>query len=113
MTRLLTTLGGCGDQERNIMCCPAPWHDRLAPRSTRRLSALVTGLTPTTRAYTRDLVDGDLAASNQPDPPDTLYGERYLPRKFKTAIAIEGDNCVDIYANDLGLVAHANDDGGA
>ena len=28
---LLTTLGGCGDQERNIMCCPAPWHDQSAP----------------------------------------------------------------------------------
>jgi sulfite reductase (ferredoxin) len=108
---LLTTLGGCGDQERNIMCCPAPWNDRLHHEINQSLGALVTGLTPTTRAYTEIWLDGDLAASNQPDPPDTLYGERYLPRKFKTAIAIEGDNCVDIYANDLGLVAHATTDG--
>jgi sulfite reductase (ferredoxin) len=108
---LLTTLGGCGDQERNVMCCPAPWHDRLHHEINQTLSALVTGLTPTTRAYTEIWLDGELAASNQPDPPDTLYGERYLPRKFKTAIAIEGDNCVDIYANDLGLVAHARPDG--
>ena len=71
----------------------------------------MTGLTPTTRAYSEIWLDGDLAASNEPDPPDTLYGEQYLPRKFKTAIAIEGDNCVDIYANDLGLIAHADDDG--
>src|ERR1700730_4753336 len=104
---LLTTLGGCGDQERNIMSCPAPWSDRLHGDINRTLTALVSGLTPTTRAYCEIWLDGDLAASNQPDPPDTLYGERYLPRKFKTAIAIEGDNCVDIYANDLGLVAHA------
>ena len=69
----------------------------------RTLAALVTGLTPTTRAYSEIWLDGELAASNEPDPPDTLYGERYLPRKFKTAIAIEGDNCIDIYANDLGL----------
>jgi sulfite reductase (ferredoxin) len=108
---LLTTLGGCGDQERNIMSCPAPWSDRLHSEINRTLAALVTGLTPTTRAYCEIWLDGELAASNQPDPPDTLYGERYLPRKFKTAIAIEGDNCVDIYANDLGLVAHADDDG--
>ena len=108
---LLTTLGGCGDQERNIMSCPAPWSDRLHSEINRTLAGLVTGLTPTTRAYCEIWLDGELAASNQPDPPDTLYGERYLPRKFKTAIAIEGDNCVDIYANDLGLVAHANDDG--
>ena len=93
------------------MCCPAPWHDRLHSEINGTLAALVTGLTPTTRAYSEIWLDGELAASNQPDPPDTLYGERYLPRKFKTAIAIEGDNCVDIYANDLGLVAHANDDG--
>ena len=108
---LLTTLGGCGDQERNIMCCPAPWNDRLHHQIGLTLAALVTGLTPTTRAYSEIWLDGELAASNQPDPPDTLYGERYLPRKFKTAIAIEGDNCVDIYANDLGLVAHASTDG--
>jgi sulfite reductase (ferredoxin) len=109
---LLTTLGGCGDQERNIMTCPAPWNDALHAEINRTLAALVTGLTPTTRAYNEIWLDGDLAASNRPDPPDTLYGERYLPRKFKTAIAIAGDNCVDIYANDLGLVAHATDDGG-
>ncbi len=108
---LLTTLGGCGDQERNIMSCPAPWSDRLHSEINRALAALVSELTPTTRAYCEIWLDGELAASNQPDPPDTLYGERYLPRKFKTAIAVEGDNCVDIYANDLGLVAHANDDG--
>src|SRR5579862_8635767 len=79
---LLTTLGGCGDQERNIMCCPAPWNDRLHTEIHQTLSALVTGLTPTTRAYSEIWLDGDLAASNEPDPPDTLYGERYLPRKF-------------------------------
>jgi sulfite reductase (ferredoxin) len=108
---LLTTLGGCGDQERNIMCCPAPWNDRLHRDIHQTLRDLVTGLTPTTRAYSEIWLDGDLAASNEPDPPDTLYGEQYLPRKFKTAIAIEGDNCVDIYANDLGLIAHAGEDG--
>jgi sulfite reductase (ferredoxin) len=109
---LLTTLGGCGDQERNVMCCPAPWHDRLHREVNQTLAALVAGLTPTTRAYSEIWLDGELAASNQPDPPDTLYGDQYLPRKFKTAIAVAGDNCVDIYANDLGLVAHASDDGG-
>ncbi len=108
---LLTTLGGCGDQERNIMSCPAPWSDRLHRDINQTLTALVSGLTPTTRAYCEIWLDGELAASNQPDPPDTLYGAQYLPRKFKTAMAVEGDNCVDIYANDLGLVAHASDDG--
>jgi sulfite reductase (ferredoxin) len=108
---LLTTLGGCGDQERNIMCCPAPLASRLQSGVQEKLAALVAGLTPTTRAYVEIWLDGELAASSEPDPPDTLYGDRYLPRKFKTAIAFEGDNCVDVYANDLGLVAVAGADG--
>jgi sulfite reductase (ferredoxin) len=105
---LLTTLGGCGDQERNIMCCPAPLDNPLRRDVNQQLAALVAGLTPTTRAYVEIWLDGELAASSEPDAPDALYGERYLPRKFKTAIAVEGDNCVDVYANDLGLVARAD-----
>src|ERR1700726_4998771 len=108
---LLTTLGGCGDQERNIMCCPAPLDSPLRRDVNQQLAALVAGLTPTTRAYVEIWLDGELSASSEPDPPDALYGDQYLPRKFKTAIAIEGDNCVDVYANDLGLVAHPGADG--
>ncbi|HEY6471030.1 MAG TPA: NADPH-dependent assimilatory sulfite reductase hemoprotein subunit [Candidatus Dormibacteraeota bacterium] len=107
---LLTTLGGCGDVERNIMCCPAPWRDRLHDEIHAHLADLVDGLAPVSRAYSEIWLDGELALSTA-STPDPLYGERYLPRKFKTALAIEGDNCVDIYANDLGLVAHARDDG--
>ena len=108
---LLTTLGGCGDQERNIMCCPAPLDNPLRRDVNQQLAALVAGLTPTTRAYVEIWLDGELAASSEPDPPDALYGDQYLPRKFKTAIAIEGDNCVDVYANDLGLVARPDANG--
>ena len=109
---LMTTLGGCGDQERNIMCCPAPISERFRAEVMAVLGELVHGLTPTTRAYHEIWLEGELAASSEPDPPDDLYGERYLPRKFKTAVALEGDNCVDVYANDLGLIARRSDDGG-
>src|ERR1043165_7396971 len=34
-----------------------------------------------------------------------LYGEVYLPRKFKTGLALPEDNCIDVYAQDLGLLA--------
>lgn len=109
---LLTTLGGCGDQERNIMCCPAPLRDPVRDQVREILPELVAGLTPTTHAYAEIWLDGELAATSEPERPDELYGERYLPRKFKTALAIEGDNCIDVYANDLGLVARRGDDGG-
>ena len=32
-----------------------------------------------------------------------------MPRKFKIAIGLPGDNCVDLYANDLGLMAICRD----
>jgi sulfite reductase (ferredoxin) len=110
---LMTTLGGCGDQERNVMCCPAPQHDRFHDEVSSFLSDLVPALTPVTRAYHEIWIDGALESSGQPpDEVEDLYGERYLPRKFKTAIALEDDNCVDVYSNDLGLVARRGPDGG-
>jgi sulfite reductase (ferredoxin) len=110
---LMTTLGGCGDQERNIMCCPAPAGDRFHSEVSAFLSELVPALTPSTHAYHEIWIDGALESSGQPDGEiEDLYGEQYLPRKFKTAIALEDDNCVDVYSNDMGLVARRGEDGG-
>jgi sulfite reductase (ferredoxin) len=101
---LMTTLGGCGDQERNIMCCPAPVQERFREEVGRRIAELVAALTARTGAYHEIWLDGErLVGPDQETEP--LYGERYLPRKFKTTVALEGDNCTDVYANDLGLVA--------
>nr|MDQ6919653.1 NADPH-dependent assimilatory sulfite reductase hemoprotein subunit [Candidatus Dormibacteraeota bacterium] len=62
-------------------------------------------LSARTSAYHEIWIDGELAVGGIPaGEEEPLYGETYLPRKFKTAIAIEGDNCVDVYSNDLGLV---------
>ncbi|MGA2621172.1 MAG: NADPH-dependent assimilatory sulfite reductase hemoprotein subunit [Thermoguttaceae bacterium] len=36
---------------------------------------------------------------------EPLYGKTYLPRKFKVAVGLPGDNCVDLYAQDVGLMA--------
>src|SRR2546428_641460 len=83
-------LRGCGDQERNVMCCPAPQSDRFHDEVSSFLSDLVPALTPVTRAYHEIWIDGALESSGQPpDEVEDLYGERYLPRKFKTAIALE------------------------
>ncbi len=101
---LLTTLGGCGDQERNIMCCPAPLTDRFHRAVHRTIAQLVAELTPRTGAYHEIWLDGEVVRSSEPEF-EPLYGEQYLPRKFKTTVALEGDNCVDIYAHDLAIVA--------
>ena len=42
---------------------------------------------------------------------EPIYGETYLPRKFKTAVAVPPHNDVDVYANDLGFIAIAEESG--
>ncbi len=109
---MMTTLGGCGDQVRNVMCCPAPLGDRLREEVQQALAELVPALTPVTRAYHEIWIDGARVETGAPEALDPLYGDAYLPRKFKVALAIEGDNCVDVYSNDLGLVARRASGGG-
>jgi len=41
------------------------------------------------------------------DEVEPLYGPTYLPRKFKIGIALPSDNIVDLYAQDVGLMAIA------
>src|SRR5678815_4681390 len=41
---------------------------------------------------------------------EPIYGKFYMPRKFKMAIGYAFDNCVDLYANDLGLMALTDGD---
>src|SRR4029077_13999087 len=94
----------------NIMCCPEPKADRIHEEVGRAIAALVAELTPRTGAYHEIWLDGGGVASAEP-VFEPLYGEQYLPRKFKTTVALEGDNCVDTYAHDLALVAMRGDDG--
>jgi sulfite reductase (ferredoxin) len=107
---LLTTLGGCGDVERNIMCCPEPLDTPFHAEVQRSISAMVAELTPRTRAYHEIWLDGEVVKTSEPEL-EPLYKDQYLPRKFKTTIALEGDNCVDVYAHDLAIVAMKNADG--
>lgn len=109
----LSTLAACGDVERNIMCCPAPHHFDPVHAELRDLTdRLLARLAPRTRAYheiwLKDPQTGEeelVAGGPKEAEVEPLYGQAYLPRKFKTAIGLPGDNCVDLYANDLGLMA--------
>jgi sulfite reductase (ferredoxin) len=100
---LLRTLAACGDVVRTVTTVPAPIrdivHDRLEA-DTRRLS---THLLPQTGAYHEIWVDGEKVTPEE--PVDPLYGERYLPRKFKIGLAIPEDNTIDVLTNDLAIVA--------
>ena len=47
---------------------------------------------------------------NKEEEKDPLYQDRYLPRKFKIAIAIPPNNDVDVLTNDIGLIAVIEND---
>ncbi|MGH7702113.1 MAG: NADPH-dependent assimilatory sulfite reductase hemoprotein subunit [Gemmatimonadales bacterium] len=105
--RLATTLAACGDVRRNVMGCPAPLPDpahRAVRDAAYRIAAL---LRPASRAYHEIWLDGEQQVSTEPEEP--FYGDRYLPRKFKIAVGLASDNCVDIYSHDVGLVAVVDD----
>jgi sulfite reductase (ferredoxin) len=100
---LLTTISACGDVQRNVMGCSAPLSDADHAAVRQVAEALAHELRPATRAYHEIWLDGEKQISSEPEEP--FYGERYLPRKFKTAVGLSTDNCVDIYSQDVGLLA--------
>lgn len=106
----LTTFAACGDVNRNVMCCPAPYkgnpvHDQMQALSQE----LADHFKPKTSSYFDIWLtdeDGEKTNATEFTPvEEPIYGERYLPRKFKMAIAEPADNCIDVYCQDLGLLA--------
>ena len=103
-SQLMTSFGACGDVVRNTVICP----DLIMNAADVRVRALADQISkafkPTTMAHWEIFVNSELAAAREQAPEHSFYGETYLPRKFKIAIAHPGENCVDIYAQDLGLI---------
>jgi sulfite reductase (ferredoxin) len=111
---LLTTLAACGDVVRNVM--GSPWPDERQAVISPLVAALVARFRPQTESYWELWVDGDKAVTAAPAPlphrgpkgrkrsAEPIYGDVYLPRKFKIGVAWPGDNNVDVLANDVGIV---------
>lgn len=108
--KLVTTLAACGDVSRNVMACPAPLAERGGLDLFDFAGPLAAHVRPKTKAYWELFVDHEKAASSvdpRPDAPaevEPLYGDTYLPRKFKMVFAWPGENCVDLHSHDLGFV---------
>jgi sulfite reductase (ferredoxin) len=103
---LLTTLAACGDVVRTVTTVPAPIRDAVHDRLEADARRLSTHLLPQTGAYHEIWVDGEKwqGEAAPAEPPDPLYGERYLPRKFKAGLAVPEDNTIDVLTNDLAIV---------
>ena len=113
-THRLTSLSACGDVVRNIVACPAPLVSRARTEIGHYALLLSDALKPRARAYFEIWLDGEKAATIEESiaaqTEEPLYGATYLPRKFKIAFAYPGDNCVDAYTQDIGIVPVMNGD---
>jgi len=128
-----STIGACGDVSRNVMTTPAPFNttDYIYANEWSKIFAQL--FRPMTPAYSEIWLDGNKAASIETwskdvehlnvdkailndsgrgiilaDKTEPLYGDRYLPRKFKIGVTVPGDNSIDIYTNDIGVIVITN-----
>jgi sulfite reductase (ferredoxin) len=118
-----STLGACGDLNRNVMAPPAPYKNRADYQYAWEYADKIADLlTPQTGAYYEIWLDGEKAItaeeapevkayrqknlndSNFTDSEEPIYGTYYMPRKFKCSVTVPGDNSIDIYTHDLSLV---------
>jgi sulfite reductase (ferredoxin) len=104
---LLSTLGACGDVNRNVMACPAPFGDPVRKQMHELALKVAAHLAPRSRAYHDVWLNGQKMSpdAEQGDGVEPIYGKVYLPRKFKIGFALPYDNCVDVFAQDLGFLA--------
>lgn len=91
-----------GDVNRNVLCTSNPIESELHQQAYEWAKKISEHLLPKTNAYAEIWLDGEKVQQPESEP---ILGERYLPRKFKTAIVIPPQNDVDIHANDLNFVA--------
>ena len=107
-----STLSACGDVNRNVMATPFPLRRPDYEAARKAAFAIADALTPRTKAYYEIWQDGELAHTTKSEPvDDPVYGTAYLPRKFKIAVTVPGDNSVDLYTNDIGVVVLMAADG--
>ncbi|WP_071518732.1 sulfite reductase, ferredoxin dependent [Geitlerinema sp. PCC 9228] len=118
-----STLGACGDLNRNVMAPPAPYKNRPEYQYAWEYANNIADLlSPQTGAYYEIWLDGEKAISSEAAPEvkaarerdgngtifhsgeEPIYGTQYMPRKFKCAVTVPGDNAVDIYTQDVGFV---------
>ena len=101
---LIDTLAACGDVNRNVMVAANPHESRVHAEVQAWAAKLSKHFLPNSRAYYEIWLDEELVAGSG-EEEEPIYGNTYLPRKFKVAFAMPPTNDVDVFANDLGFVA--------
>ncbi len=100
---LLDTIAACGDVNRNVMCSPLTELSATHAAASEIAAEISSHLTPNTTAYHEIWLDKKKVADSKDSEP--IYGDTYLPRKFKIGIAIPPSNDIDVFSQDLGFIA--------
>ena len=104
---LLDTLAACGDVNRNVMAAVNPAQSPAHAAALQLARDVSAALLPRSRAW-HEIWLGDTLVEGGEGEEEPLYGATYLPRKFKVAIAVPPQNDVDVFAHDLGYIAHVD-----
>ncbi|WP_426704551.1 NADPH-dependent assimilatory sulfite reductase hemoprotein subunit [Staphylococcus shinii] len=107
---LLDTLAACGDVNRNVMCNPNPYQSDVHSEVNQIANDISRHLSPKTQAYHEIWLDGEKVLDTSDEEPEPIYGKTYLPRKFKIGIAVPPSNDIDVYSQDIGLIAILEND---
>jgi len=105
----LDTKGACGDVNRNVVTNINP-HQSSVHAEVHQLSKTISDhLCWQSNAYA-EIWLGEECVYQPEKAEEPFYGDRYLPRKFKIAIAIPPENDCDVLANDIALIAIIEND---
>lgn len=99
----LDTIAACGDVNRNVMAPPLPPLSAVHREVQQYAEALSEHLMPAGRAYHEIWLEGEKIASSKTEH-EPIYGDSYLPRKFKATFVVPPRNDVDVYSQDLGFI---------
>ncbi|HEV7439538.1 MAG TPA: NADPH-dependent assimilatory sulfite reductase hemoprotein subunit [Methylobacterium sp.] len=103
---LLDTIAACGDVNRNVMAATNPAQAGAHKTAYDLARTISDTLLPKTGAWREIWLDGERVVGGEEESfVEPVYGKTYLPRKFKTVIAVPPSNEVDIFAHDLGFIA--------
>lgn len=105
----LDSIAACGDVNRNVVCHVQPDASPVHQETLHWAREISRFFLPKTQAWREIWVDGKQVASSEPEE-EPFYGQVYLPRKYKIGIALPPVNDIDVFSQDLGFIAIANED---
>lgn len=100
----IDTIGTAADMNRNVLCTANPYQSEVHKEAYEWAQKISEHFLPHASGYAEVWLDADKIESTVKEE-EPILGSTYLPRKFKTTIAIPPLNDVDVHANDLNFVA--------